>query len=107
MICQFCFGTGKAFNPMETVATMTDPIRNKIVGFSDSHDRLWKIEVADATEAITDYNWEITGHTPGLQELPEIGQHIHYGGNAYYVIPELQKRGFVVTEVEDRKCADD
>lgn len=82
---------------------MSDPIRKKIVGVSDSHDRLWKIGVADSEEAITDYNWEITGYTPGLQVLPEIGKHIHYGGNAYYVLPELQKRGFVVTFVEDRK----
>lgn len=82
---------------------MSDPIRERIVGVSSHHDRLWKIEVADSEEAITDYNWEITGYTPGLQELPEIGQHIHYGGNAYYVLPELQKRGFVVTACEDRR----
>jgi hypothetical protein len=81
---------------------MRDPIREKIKGFSNQHDRLWKIEVADCEEAITDYNWEITGFTSGLQELPDIGKHIHYGGNAYYVIPELQRRGFVVSCCEDR-----
>jgi DNA-binding PadR family transcriptional regulator len=43
------------------------------------------------------------GYTPGLQHLPEIGQHIHYGGNAYYVLNELQKRGFIVTRHDDRK----
>jgi hypothetical protein len=82
---------------------MLDPIRKRLEGLSDNHDRLWRIEVADSEEALTDYNREITGFTPGLQELPEIGKHIHYGGNAYYVIPELQKRGFVVTKVDDRR----
>lgn len=82
---------------------MPDLIRDKIIGFSSQHDRLWKIEIADHIEALTDYNWEITGYTKGLQELPNIGKFIHYGGNAYYVIPELQKCGFVVEQIDDRK----
>lgn len=81
---------------------MRDPIRDKIIGFSTDNDRLWKIEVDDSTEAITDYNDEITGYTPNLQGLSDIGQHIHYGGNAYYVLNELRRHGFVVTPGDRR-----
>lgn len=80
---------------------MPHPIREKLIGITDWHDMLYIIEVADSIEAISVYNHEIMGFTPGLQELPEIGKDIHYGGNSYYVIPELQKRGFVVNRVDD------
>jgi hypothetical protein len=51
---------------------MTHPIRERMLGFSDNHDRLWKItkpaeEYFSPFEAgITDYNFEITGFTRGL-----------------------------------------
>ncbi len=72
--------------------TQLDPIRDRLIGGRNIHDRLWKIEVDECIEAITDYNWEITGFTPNLQKLPEIGKHIHYGGNAYYITNELNRR---------------
>lgn len=80
-----------------------DPVREKLGGVPNSHDRLWKIEVCDGVEALTDYNWEITGFTEGLTQLPELGKLVHYSGNAYHLLGELQKRGFTVTFIEDRR----
>ena len=76
---------------------MADPIRETLQGVTGWHDALSKIEVGDNVFAISHYNHEIMGFSPELQKLPEIGQHIHYGGNAYYVLNELRLRGFVVT----------
>lgn len=81
---------------------MPDPIRKRLHGFTDYHDRLWKIKVADSEEAISEYKGEIVASTPGLWELPEISQHIHHGGNAYRVLGELRRLGAVVTLVNDR-----
>ncbi len=82
---------------------MSHEIRNRVIGVSNINDRLWLIEVNKMEEAITEYNQEITGFTPNLANLPNIGRYIHYSGNAYYVLNELQKCGFIVTEYEDRK----
>ena len=82
---------------------MQHPIRERLVGLTDWHDALALIEVGDDLEAISHYNHEIMGYTPALRQLPEIGQHIHYGGNAYYVLGELHRRGFTVTPCDDRK----
>lgn len=60
-------------------------------------DRLWIIVHESGVEvAFTDYNQEITGHTDDASSFPELGQFIHYTGNAYYVIGEANRRcGFV------------
>jgi hypothetical protein len=61
-------------------------------------DRLWIIfhPESGAEVAFTDYNQEITGHTENASEFPELGKHISYGGNSYYVVGEANRRdGFI------------
>ncbi len=67
-------------------------------GLSDNHDRLWRIaDLQGQIHAFTDYNWEVTSWSDGLQEWLE------YGGNAYYWTSEFQRRGFKVEHLEDRR----
>ncbi len=80
-------------------------LEQRIAEFSNIHfrDRIWTIEIDDSIELISDYNWEITGFTSGLKQIPDIGKEIYYSGNAYYVLPELDKRGFKITKVDSRR----
>ncbi len=49
--------------------------------------------------ALTQYNHEITGHTDNAADFPKLGEHIHYGGNSYYVLGEAIKRGWEVIDL--------
>jgi len=77
-------------------------IRNKytkIPGITNLRDRIWILVHPNGAEiAFTDYNQEITGHTDNAEEFPELGEFIHYGGNAYYVVGEANRRGFYVID---------
>lgn len=77
-----------------------DPLRDQIRGGSFDQDRLWKITKEDFVGALTDYNWEITGVTPNVADLDES---LRYSGNAYYWTSELERRGYKVEHVEDRR----
>ncbi len=75
---------------------MVKKYKGNVPGISNFRDRLWIIVHPDGTEvAFTDYNQEITGHTEGAAEFPDLGEHIKYGGNAYFVVSEANRRGFV------------
>ena len=78
---------------------MPHPLRERLNGFTDYHDRLWRIVLPDgAEEAISEYNWEVVGRTKRLAEEFDI----RYGGNAYYWLPELERRGCLVEQIDDR-----
>lgn len=79
---------------------MPHPIRDKLQGITDWHDRLWIITMPDGSqEAMTDYNWEIVGVTERIFKEFNIG----YGDNAYYWTSELVKRNCKVEHMDDRK----
>jgi len=88
---------------MSEETIMTHSLRERMRGFSDNHDRLWKItkpaeEYFPPFEAgITDYNFEITGFTMGLPEG------LRYGGNVGYWLEKLAKDGYTVEHIDDRK----
>jgi hypothetical protein len=76
---------------------MPNALRKQLIGFTNDHDRLWQLtSPLGNVEAATDYNWEITGFTPGLKD------NLHYGANAYYWLDEYRKRGWKVEHIEDR-----
>lgn len=78
---------------------MFHPLRNRLSGFTDYPDRLWRVVLPDGTEeGLTDYNWEVVGRTKRLAE--EYG--IIYSDNVYYWLPELERRGCRVEEIDDR-----
>jgi hypothetical protein len=55
------------------------------------NDRLHLVHTPEGVMGMADYNWEITGYTKALQRLmPEV----RYGGNAYYVIGQMQLKGW-------------
>lgn len=65
--------------------------RAKVPGIMNERDRHWKLTDPNGNMfGMTDYNWEITGHTKGLPE------EIKYGGNAYYWTYLLVRRGWKV-----------
>ena len=68
--------------------------KTHVPGIMNNRDRLWIIvhEPTGAEVAFTDYNQEITGHTEDAATFPELGQYIHYSGNAYYVVREANRR---------------
>jgi hypothetical protein len=71
----------------------------KVPGIMNSHDRVWTIKHPNGLEvSFTDYNQEITGHTDNAKEFPDLGKYIHYGGNAYYVVGEANRRGWTVID---------
>lgn len=81
---------------------MTHPIRKRLRGCTDHHDRLWLVTTPNGSEeALTDYNWEVVGRTPRLSE--EYG--IKYSDSAYYWTSELERRGCRVESIEDRRVA--
>lgn len=65
-------------------------------------DRLWLLHTPEFTAAITEYNNELTGFDPRLNELdPKI---FHYGGNAYYITGSYaREKGWRVEPIEDRR----
>lgn len=78
---------------------MTD----RIPGIMNNRDRAWKIVHPDGAEvSFTDYNQEITGHTDNAADFPVLGKHIHYGGNAYYVVGEANRMGWTVFDLSLR-----
>lgn len=76
---------------------MNDPKHN-IPGIMNERDRIWTIQhPSGVTVSFTDYNQEITGHDESASDFPVLGQYIHYGGNAYYVVGEANRLGWKVT----------
>lgn len=76
------------------------PIRERLMGASENNDRLWLVTLPDGSaEALTDYNWEVTGRTKRLSD----GYGIRYSDSAYYWTDELVRRGCKVENVEDRR----
>lgn len=70
------------------------------MGLSEDNDRLWIVTLPDGSqEALTDYNWEVTGRTKRLAN--DYG--IIYSDNAYYWTDELVRRGCKVEGFEDRR----
>lgn len=70
-----------------------------IPGIMNERDRVWTIRHPNGTEvSFTDYNQEITGHTDNASEFPVLGEHIRYGGNAYYVVGEANRLGWTVID---------
>lgn len=79
-----------------------DPRRTKVIGCSQSNDRLWILHRDGHEYPITEYNYEITGVDPALHAL--YPNDVHYGGNAYWVTGAFAERnGFMVEGVEDRR----
>lgn len=80
---------------------MSNLLRERIKGVPDTHDRLWRlISPQGVVEAVTDYNWGVTGSTDGLRE------HFHYSANAYYWLDEYRKRGWKIERIDDRERGD-
>lgn len=70
-----------------------------IPGIMNSHDRARTIVHPDGTEvSFTDYNDEITGNTDNAKDFPVLGKYIHYSGNAYYVVNEARRLGWIVID---------
>ena len=85
----------------ERVNALITKYKTHVPGVVNFRDRLWIIvhEPTGAEVAFTDYNQEITGHTSGAADFPELGEFIRYTGNAYYVVGEANKRpGFVTID---------
>ena len=82
-----------------TVNNLIEKYKGNIPGAVKQNDRLWIIVHPDGSEvALTDYNQEITGHTDGAVDFPNLGKYIHYSGNAYYVICEANRIGFTTID---------
>jgi len=73
--------------------------KGKVPGIMNFRDRLWIIIhlKTNSEVAFTDYNQEITGHTEDADKFPELGEYIYYGGNAYYIIGEANRREDFIT----------
>lgn len=81
---------------------MASVLREKLNGVSFERDRLWHVTKGSFSGAITDYNWELTGYCQDM--VNEFGSNIiHYGGNAYYITMEAERRGYKVEHIEDRR----
>jgi hypothetical protein len=79
-------------------ASLLDPLRQRMRGFTDHHDRLWRVTGPDFVAGMTDYNWEVVGWTPELDGIAE------YSGNAYHLVKrEFPRRGWKVEYVDDRE----
>ena len=77
---------------------MSNLLRNIVInGYSDTHDRLWRVTYQNGEiAAVTDYNWEITGWSDNTPiEFKE------YGGNLYGLMKKYQ--GFKLEHIEDRR----
>lgn len=71
-----------------------------IPGVANLHDRALLIRHPGGAEVLlTEYNQEITGCSENAGEFPILGEHIHYGGNAYYVAKEATRLGWEVRDV--------
>ena len=84
------------------MTTTRSPLRDNLLGYSFDQDRPWLLHAPDGTVfAITEYNDELTGFSPELQEIdPTI---FCYGGNAYYIVGTwAEKNGFRAEKFEDR-----
>lgn len=85
----------------EEAEALITKYKGNVPGISNFNDRLWIVvhEPTGSEVAFTDYNHEITGHLDNAAKFPEIGKFIHYGGNAYYIIGESNRRpGFVTID---------
>jgi hypothetical protein len=74
--------------------------KGNVPGIMNFRDHLWIIvhEPSGAEVAFTDYNQEITGCTENAASFPEFGEEIdRFGGNAYYVVGEANRRPDFVT----------
>ncbi|TAL02650.1 MAG: hypothetical protein EPO08_06460 [Rhodospirillaceae bacterium] len=89
--------SGKEFQ--EEINAICARHRGKVPGVANFRDRLWILIHPDGSEvAFTDYNQEITGHTDNAATFPVLGPHIVYGGNAYYIVGEANRLGFVTID---------
>lgn len=80
---------------------LTAKYKGNVPGVMNFRDRLWIIVHPESGKevAFTDYNQEITGHTEDAEDFPELGEFVKYGGNAYYVVGEANRRpGFVTID---------
>lgn len=79
------------------------PYRDRLVGVSYSNDRLFLLHFPDGSvRAITEYNDELTGWEPELEEKwPTI---FCFAGNAYYICGWWAEANNVTVEkLEDRR----
>lgn len=76
-------------------------LRRGLRGASFLQDRLWSITGPNFAAGLTEYNDEITGFAPILRGV--LGDDVHYGGNAYYILNVARRRGYKVEHVEDRR----
>lgn len=74
-----------------------------IPGIMNKRDLHWVIlHPSGVWVGLTDYNQEITGHTDNAKDFPILGEYIHYGGNAYYVIGEANRLGFITVKMSPK-----
>lgn len=73
-------------------------------GAAFDRDRLWRITGPGFCCGLREYNDEITAYAPLLREL--FRPHVHYGGNAYYILNQARGRGYVVESVDQRRSSD-
>lgn len=71
------------------------------VGAPFEHDRLWRVTGPGFCAGLTEYNDEISTYAPILKEL--FRPHVHYGGNAYYILNQARARGYTVEAVDRRR----
>lgn len=76
------------------------PIRERLRGASLSPDRLFVVRMPDGDAAFTEYNQEVTGWTP---ELNELGLGAMYGMRPWPIFDACKERGWPVEEIEDRR----
>lgn len=71
-----------------------------IPGIMNKQDLHWVIlHPSGVWVGLTDHNQEIISHTDNAKDFPVLGEHIHYGGNAYYVIGEANRLGFITARI--------
>jgi hypothetical protein len=82
-----------AVNDAKTQTTVPN-----IPGIMNERDRRWRITRDGFEGYMTDYNWEITGATPNVEELDS---DIRFSHSAWYWTAELRRRGY---QVDDLGC---
>ena len=78
-------------------------LRKTTPGIMNDRDSLFRVICPNGTvESYTQYNHEMTGHSPGENLPDDVKSEWRYSGNAYWIEMELTKRGYKVEGIDDR-----
>jgi len=81
---------------------MPNALRLQTPGYMNDRDALHRIVSPQGrVESYTEYNHEITGHSSGDALPDDLRAEFRYGGNAYWLGMELERRGFRIDDVRD------